>query len=73
MEEKSEISIRTKDGTTFGFKNVKNFSVTPYDYQIVHMDGSVRLINREGVIDLLLGPGSSDKIVDSMPPPIGTA
>jgi hypothetical protein len=53
MNEAQEVTIRTKDGMTYGYKNVKAFSVTPYDYQIIHADGSQRLINRAGIIDVV--------------------
>lgn len=65
-QERAEISVRMKDGMSYFYKNVKVFQVTANDYVIVHNDGSQRMINRQGVIDIVIAPDSAGKITDSL-------
>lgn len=60
--EQAEVIVRTKDGMTYSYKNLKVFQVTPYDYVMVHVDGSQRMVNRQGVIDILISPEGAAKI-----------
>ena len=60
--EQADVTIRTKDGMTYSYRNLKIFQVTPYDYIIIHLDGSQRMINRQGVIDIVISADSASKV-----------
>ncbi len=44
------VLFQLTDGMTISFTNIKQFVATPYDYRIIHKDGSIRLVNRNHVI-----------------------
>ncbi len=46
------ITFNLVDGMTLGFLNIKTFVVTPHDYKIFHLDGTIRLINRTNVVSV---------------------
>lgn len=50
--EQQVLTFNLTDGMTLGFKNIKQFIVTPHDYKIFHTDGTVRLVNRMHVISV---------------------
>ena len=68
VPEKQEVVVRTKDGMTYGYKNVKTFTVTAHDYRIDHDDGSMRLINRMDVVDIVVTHESVAKYLDDSTP-----
>jgi hypothetical protein len=57
-------SFQLTDGMTVSFTNIKQFVATPYDYRIIHNDGTIRLVNRMQVVAVEL---SGD-----VPMPVGT-
>lgn len=46
------VLFQLTDGMTVSFTNIKQFVATPYDYRIIHNDGTIRLVNRGHVISV---------------------
>ncbi len=50
-------NFQLTDGMTVSFTNIKQFVATPYDYRIIHNDGTIRLVNRMQVVAVELSAG----------------